>query len=203
MSHYYSNQPTTPSKQFMIDIPFRGKTYQFVSDDGVFSKKQFDFGSKVMVEAIIDQLSGKVLDLGCGYGPVGVLIGLHRPVEVTMVDVNQRAVELAKANTLSHGVEAVVLMSDGLKNVEQMFDFILFNPPIRAGKAVIYRLFEEAYQHLTVGGKLVIVIRKKQGGDSAKKKLESMFATVETIERSGGYHVLVATKKPVTFDQPV
>lgn len=200
MSHYFAPDQSAESDQFMIPVTFRGETYQFVSDAGVFSKKQFDYGSRVMLEAVMDQLSGKVLDLGCGYGPVGVLIGLHRKVDITMVDVNPRAVELAKANALAHSVKAKVLVSDGFERLSETFDQVLLNPPIRAGKAVIYRLFEEARDHLVTGGKLIIVIRKKHGADSAKKKLQELFETVETIDRSGGYHVMVATRSAL-FDR--
>lgn len=198
MSHYFSSNQSTLSEPFTIDISFFGKSYPFVSDAGVFSKRQFDYGSRVMLEAVIDQLSGRVLDLGCGYGPVGVLIGLHRPVALTMVDVNPRAVELAKANALAHGVAADVIVSDGLDKVSGVFDHILLNPPIRAGKAVIYRLFEQAYEHLADGAQLIIVIRKKQGADSAKRKLQAIYDRVETIDRSGGYHVIVATRSALS-----
>lgn len=194
MTQYFSSDPKVASNQFVIEIGFRGQTYSFVSDDGVFSKRQFDFGSRVLLEAMVDQLAGRVLDLGCGYGPIGILAGRTKRLDLTMVDVNPRAIELAKANALAHGVEADILVSDGFQKLTGPFDYILLNPPIRAGKAVIYQLFTDAYNYLAPGGQLVIVMRKKQGADSAKKKLQSIFGAVETIDRSGGYHVITAAK---------
>lgn len=190
----YFDTPTGPSQPRTITIEFRNQKYDFLTDDGVFSKGRLDYGSEVLLDTVMDDLSGRVLDLGCGYGPIGVLLGKFRPVELTMVDVNPRAVALARQNLKKHRVKATVLESDGFDKVTGPFDVILLNPPIRAGKAVIYRLFEDAHQALTPGGKLSIVIRKQQGADSAKRKLQEVFDSVETIARSGGFHVIEATK---------
>lgn len=194
MNHYFSDDPTTESNQRTISLSFRGQEYSFLTDDGVFSKGRLDYGSEVMLDAVLDDLSGKVLDLGCGYGPIGVLMKLLRPLDVTMVDVNPRAVELSRLNLKKHRQKATVLQSDGFDKVRDQFDFILLNPPIRAGKAVMYRLYNEAYDHLNPGGSLIIVIQKKHGADSSKKKLVELFGQAETVERSGGYHVIKATK---------
>lgn len=192
MKHYFTHDPKLASNRKTITITFRDQPFQFITDDGVFSKGRLDYGSEVMLDAIMDELHGRVLDLGCGYGPIGVIIGKTKRVDLTMVDVNARAVELANENVKQHRLKAQVLVSDGLEQVEGLFDYILLNPPIRAGKAVVYRLFEESKDHLAPGGKLVIVIQKKQGADSAKKKLQDLFGQADTIEKSAGFHVIVA-----------
>lgn len=139
----------------------------------------------------------KVLDVGCGYGPIGISAAqLASKGHVTMIDINSRAVELARENAQHNGIRNVTVMeSDVLSAVEgQAFDVILTNPPIRAGKAVVHAIFEQAYDHLNEGGCLWVVIQKKQGAPSAVAKLESMFAVVEEVGKDKGYRILKAQK---------
>jgi 16S rRNA (guanine1207-N2)-methyltransferase len=141
----------------------------------------------------------RILDVGCGYGPIGLTAARLAPRgHVTMVDVNERAVELARANAETNGVRNVSFaVSDLFEALDgRSFDVILTNPPIRAGKAVVHRIFEEARAHLNPGGSLWIVIQKKQGAPSAKAKLEELYGTeaVEEIGKDKGYRILVATK---------
>ncbi|MEK3880253.1 class I SAM-dependent methyltransferase [Paenibacillus sp. FSL M7-0420] len=195
--HYYSQQPEARHDRRSIDTELRGKRLRFTSDAGVFSKGDIDHGSRVLIEAMEIPEGAKVLDVGCGYGPIGISAAhLASKGHVTMIDINSRAVELARENAQHNGIRNVTVMeSDVLSAVEgQAFDVILTNPPIRAGKAVVHAIFEQAYDHLNEGGCLWVVIQKKQGAPSAVAKLESMFAVVEEVGKDKGYRILKAQK---------
>jgi len=189
--HYYSASPQSEHRYAACDFEYRGAFLRFTTDAGVFSRGEVDFGTRVLLGALPDEMTGDVLDLGCGWGAIGVTVGKKYPdCRVTMCDVNERAAELARKNAGENGVNAHVAVSDGVTGVQGTFDTILTNPPIRAGKQVIYGLFAAAKERLNKGGELYLVIRKQQGADSAVKYLKTLFAQVETIERSGGFHVI-------------
>ncbi|MEK3900674.1 MULTISPECIES: class I SAM-dependent methyltransferase [unclassified Paenibacillus] len=195
--HYYSQQPEARHDRRSIDTELRGKRLRFTSDAGVFSKGDIDHGSRVLIGAMEIPEDAKVLDVGCGYGPIGISAAhLASKGHVTMIDINSRAVELARENAQHNGIRNVTVMeSDVLSAVEgQTFDVILTNPPIRAGKAVVHAIFEQAYEHLNEGGCLWVVIQKKQGAPSAVAKLESMFPVVEEVGKDKGYRILKAQK---------
>ncbi|ETT53824.1 MULTISPECIES: class I SAM-dependent methyltransferase [unclassified Paenibacillus] len=195
--HYYSQQPEARHDRRSIDTELRGKGLRFTSDAGVFSKGDIDHGSRVLIEAMEIPEGAKVLDVGCGYGPIGISAAhLASKGHVTMIDINSRAVELARENAQHNGIRNVTVMeSDVLSAVQgQTFDVILTNPPIRAGKAVVHAIFEQAYDHLNEGGCLWVVIQKKQGAPSAVAKLESMFPVVEEVGKDKGYRILKAQK---------
>ena len=138
---------------------------------------------------------GRVLDMGCGWGAMTVMTLARFPaLDVTMADVNERALDLAVRNVQKNGMQAKAVLSDGFERVEGEFDAVMTNPPIRAGKAVIYRMFEDAKAHLAEGGRLFLVIRKQQGAPSALKFLKELYAEAETIERDGGYWVIACRK---------
>ena len=166
-------------------------TVHFTTDAGVFSRGEIDFGTHVLLKSLPDDLQGRVMDVGCGWGAIGVSVGKKYPAcRVTMCDVNERAVELSRENAKNNGVQCEIIQSDGFSRAEGTFDYVLTNPPIRAGKQVIYGIFADAARHLTEQGEMYLVIRKQQGADSAVKYLITLFASVETIERSGGFHVI-------------
>ncbi|MHA6534143.1 class I SAM-dependent methyltransferase [Paenibacillus sp. BAC0078] len=195
--HYYSQQPDARHDRRTIDTVLRGRSLRFTSDAGVFSKGDIDFGSRVLIEAMDIPDGSFVLDVGCGYGPIGISAAYLTPKgHVTMIDINSRAVELARENARNNGVGNVTVMeSDVLSAVSgQKFDVILTNPPIRAGKAVVHQIFEEAHEHLNDGGTLWIVIQKKQGAPSAVAKLESLFPDVEEVGKDKGYRIIKAQK---------
>ncbi len=192
---YFSAAPTSAHNRATCEFAYRGQKLAFTTDSGVFSRGEMDFGTKTLLEAL-DGLHGRVLDLGCGWGAVGVSVGKAFPdCEIAMGDVNERAVALSKQNAEKNGVLAHIVLSDGLTDIQGEFDVILTNPPIRAGKQVIYRLFAQSAERLRPGGRLLLVIRKKQGADSAVKYLNTLFKAVETIDRSGGFHVIQCTKE--------
>ena len=189
--HYYSSAPQSAHRFASCAYEYRGAEVRFTTDAGVFSRDGVDFGTHTLLSALPDDMTGDVLDLGCGWGAVGVTVGKRYPAcRVTMCDINQRAAELAEQNARDNGVDAQVIVSDGLTAVPGSFDFVLTNPPIRAGKQVIYGLFAAARERLNPGGRLYLVIRRQQGADSAVKYLKTLFGSVETIERKGGFHVI-------------
>ncbi len=181
-----------------ITAELNGHKLTFQTDAGVFSKKGIDFGSRLLIESAELLESAHVLDLGCGYGPVGIGLAIHYPmISVKMVDINERAVELAKANAKANQVadRVQVVVSDGFAELfGEQFDVILCNPPIRVGKTFIYQLFQDAYNHLRPSGALWIVIRKQQGAASARKELESIYSSVDLVAQKKGYCIFCAKK---------
>ena len=191
--HYYTSNPTASHDERRVDVEIFGRKLVFTTDAGVFSRDGLDRGTEVLLKAL-PPLSGRVLDLGCGWGAVGVALGAKYPeLEIVMTDVNRRATELARRNLKANGVRAEVLEGDGFDPVEGRFDAIITNPPIRAGKAVIYGLFSQARDFLNLGGALYIVIRKQQGAPSALKYLKEIYAEAEVIDRGSGFHVIRAS----------
>ncbi len=193
--HYYTKKPSSASNPAQIQVELGGRTLRFWTDTGVFSKNELDPGSRLLIENIPD-LSGTVVDLGCGWGPIGISLALKNPdARLVLADVNERAVDLAQKNARENGANNLtVVLSDGFENLPTSVDCVTTNPPIRAGKQVIYAMFDEAFKRLTPGGALYIVIRKQQGAPSAKKHLEERFESVEVVDRSGGYWILRAIK---------
>lgn len=189
--HYYTQNPETEHDEKQVIFEVLDEQFKCTTDAGVFSRDGLDMGTRILLEAL-PEVNGRVLDLGCGWGPVGTALGKRYPgAEIVMTDVNARAVELAKRNLAANGVKnAAAVQGDAYENVQGCFDYIVLNPPIRAGKAVIYAMFEEAKAHLTENGALYIVIRKQQGAESAQKYLEGLYASVQRISREKGYWVL-------------
>ncbi|MFC3209904.1 class I SAM-dependent methyltransferase [Planomicrobium okeanokoites] len=196
--HYYSKNPQTTSKPQEWDFTLRGEKFHFQTDSGVFSKNEVDFGSRVLIDTFEDSaVEGPVLDVGCGYGPIGIAIAKSFPrKQVHMVDVNTRAIELAKKNATKNNVENVeIYESDGLSAVEEEgFSAILTNPPIRAGKETVFRFYEEAWSKVALGGSLWVVIQKKQGAPSTQEKLEELFGNCRVAEKKKGYFIFEARK---------
>ena len=196
--HYYSNNPSVTSKPKSWSFTLRNHKFMFTSDSGVFSKSEVDFGSRLLIEAFErPNVDGPVLDVGCGYGPIGLSIAKDfTDLSIEMIDVNERAVNLAKENARINEVHNVSIhTSDLFSNVETgEFAAILTNPPIRAGKKVVHEIFEESYKRLVPGGDLWIVIQKKQGAPSAIDKLESLFNEVNVILKKKGYYIIKSKK---------
>lgn len=195
MEHYYSSKPTTAHNINNIDYTLKGHELRFMTDSGVFSKGRVDFGSDLLIRSI-PSLEGRVLDLGCGYGPIGISLAFFNDsAYIEMVDINERAVDLAKKNIVFNGISnAEAFISNGFTNVSHKFNTIVTNPPIRAGKKLIYSLFEESREYMHTGGMLYIVIQKKQGAPSAIRKLEDIFGNCTIIDRKKGYQILRSVK---------
>ncbi len=191
--HYFSASPESAHRPGECQTVYRGHPLTFETDAGVFSRDGLDKGTALLL-ASLPPLSGNVLDLGCGWGALGISAARANPgIHVTLTDINSRAVELSIKNARRNGVAARVLQSDGFEALYgEMFSSILTNPPIRAGKQVIYDLFKKSADHLLPGGSLYLVIRKQQGAPSALSYLGTIYSTAQVIERGGGFFVIRA-----------
>ncbi|HNZ08768.1 MAG TPA: methyltransferase [Bacillota bacterium] len=194
--HYYSRRPEVASSPETTSYKYIGRTFTFTTDAGVFSKGKVDRGTDLLLEALQGVSCESFLDMGCGYGPVGVCYkAAHPETAVFMGDINERACELAEKNSSQNGVSTSVRQTDGFQAFEGIkFNCIAMNPPIRAGKEVLRRLMSEAKVALTGGGRLYIVIRTRQGASSMKDYLDGLFGNCEDVERGSGYRVLMSRK---------
>ena len=198
MNHYFTDNRHLVQNRKEITFRFSCFTCHFLTDNGVFCKDHVDFGTRTLLDAVHASglLGEEVLDLGCGYGVIGITLKKQYPDSAfTLAEVNPRALELAQENAARNGAEVTCVCSDVYSGVEgNTFTDILTNPPIRAGKKVIYQMFEQAYDHLREGGRLWVVIRKQQGAASAREKIAQVFGSCEIISREKGYLVLLAKK---------
>ena len=196
MAHYYDLDPSLDSKERLIEFVISGRKISLLTDNGVFSKSKLDEGSKILIETLLPlNLAGKILDLGSGYGPIGLSIGLFsKDASITLADVNPRAIALCKKNAdlLNLSNRVTCLQSDIYSSIEGKFDAIILNPPIRAGKKVTYTMYKDAKEHLVSGGQFYFVIRKAQGASSASQYVKEVFGNITLLARSKGYHVYKA-----------
>lgn len=196
--HYYSKNPEVESKPRRWSFRLRGFSFTFETDAGVFSKSEVDFGSRVLIDRFeLPSVEGNILDVGCGYGPIGLSIAKSYPERtIHMMDVNDRALNLARKNAEVNGVQNVrIYESDALSSVQtDKVAVVLTNPPIRAGKQTIFRIYNQAYDILSEGGELWIVIQKKQGAPSTVDHLEIQFKDVTVVDKEKGYWIIKAIK---------
>ena len=192
MTHYYTDNNNLPSNTREFDYYFDNEVFCFTTDNGVFSKGGVDYGSYILLKTIYKTNLGKsLLDLGSGYGPIGIILKRFNPeLEVEMVDINSRATKLAQLNCKENKTDIKVHLTENILELENNFDTITLNPPIRAGKKVIYDLYAKSKDKLNIDGHLYIVIRKAQGANSSIKELETLFKTVTVINKDSGYYII-------------
>lgn len=197
--HYYTNQPNAAHDFAEFDFELKGCRLRFVTDSGVFSRNTIDYGSRVLIETFTanNLPAGALLDVGCGYGPIGLAIAATTDRFVEMVDVNERAIDLACGNASRNQIENVdIHASDIYADVKKTsYAAILSNPPIRAGKKVVHAILSDAYSLLMPGGTLTVVIQKKQGAPSAEKKMQAVFGNCEILTKDKGYYILQSVKE--------
>lgn len=200
MEQYFTKNPTTKNEIYKFDWNIGEDRFYFYTSNSVFSKSGVDFGSMLLIETVIKEnkkFDGNILDIGCGYGPIGVTLAkIINKSNVTMADINERALELAKMNVKENKVEGTVkiINSSSYENINENYDIIVTNPPIRAGKDVVFSFYEGAYEHLKPDGKLYVVIQKKQGAPSTKDKIISLFGNCEVADKKSGYFIFRAVK---------
>lgn len=189
--HYYTSTPQSEHKFHDLIYEFSDKKFKIKTDNGVFSKKEIDKGTEILLKNL-PHINGKVVDMGCGYGIISIIVKtLYPNTDVYGIDINERALELAKYNAEINNVSVTFIQSDGLESCNlDGFDFAITNPPIRAGKSTVYRLFTELHKALNINGKLLIVMRTKQGAKSAIDYLKTLFNNVETIDIKSGYRII-------------
>ncbi len=191
---YFAENPDAKHDIHELNVELLGQRLTFLTDAGVFSKKMIDYGSRVLLSALDFEAGSRVLDVGCGYGTLGLTLAKAYGVAATMVDINQRALDLAQQNAERNQVSAHIFQSNVYENVSGIFDHVISNPPIRAGKQVVHEVISGSYEHLTEGGDLTLVIQKKQGAPSAKSKMEDVFGNCEIVKKYKGYYILRSEK---------
>ena len=197
MAHYFTNEDNLKEDRHSFKFRFKEHELIFTSDSGVFSKQFIDYGSRVLLEWVDLENVNSLLDVGCGYGAIGLSLAKTKPnCQFDLVDVNKKALELCNNNAKENHIENYLAYeSDGYQNVNKKYDVIVSNPPIRAGKDVVTRILVESYDYLNEQGTFYCVIQKKQGAPSAKKNLEARFGNCEIVARDKGYYILKSVKK--------
>lgn len=193
MAHYFTNENNLKSEIRTIRYTNGAFSLVFNSDNGVFSKDHLDFGSKLLIEIMIKNIdkNKSILDVGCGYGFIGISLAKILNSKVVMVDINKRAVHLTNMNIKENKVNAQAFESNIYENVKEKFDVIVSNPPIRAGKNIVLEILERAHEFLNINGELWFVIRKDQGAKSIAKELEKIYK-IEIMEKSKGFYIFRA-----------
>ena len=196
MEHYFTEEPKSKLRLGLVRAWLRGLEFEFLTASGVFSHRRIDPGTRLLIEAMVLPEEGTFLDLGCGYGPIGIVVARLRPrALVYMTDVNRRALALAEENAQRNGVTNVRVLEGPLYDPvsDLLFDVILTNPPITAGiRKVVAPLIQGAAEHLKEGGSLQLVVRTTKGGRNILRLIEESFSRWEVIARGGGYRVLKA-----------
>lgn len=193
--YYEDNQDLSHDFQ-TLTVELLGQSMRFKTDRGVFSKNGIDYGSRVLLENYQPESAKSLLDVGCGYGTLGLTLAKKFDLDVTMVDVNSRALDLCRKNAIDNAVSnSIIELSNIYESVSEKYDAIISNPPIRAGKEVVHEILAGAFGHLNDGGHLTIVIQKKQGAPSAQKKMEEVFGNCQLVARDKGYFILRSYKK--------
>lgn len=194
MEHYFTNSENLKSEFRKINYSYKDSSFTFTSDLGVFSKNKVDYGSKVLVETILNMnfTNKRILDVGCGYGFIGIVLSKITNSYVDMIDINKRAVHLSLMNIENNKVNASAFISDAYENIKETYDYIVTNPPIRAGKQKVLEVLLNAKEHLNKNGILYYVIRKDQGAISISKKLKGIY-NVELLKKDKGFYIYKAT----------
>ena len=196
MGHYFINDENLRSDIKKINININNIQFVFSTDNGVFSKNEIDYGTELLIKTVLNEdINGDVLDLGCGYGPIGITINKIKNVSMDMVDLNERAVLLTNLNIIENKCSNIqVFTSDGYSNIKKKYNYIISNPPIRVGKTKLYRLINDSFEHLFKDGIIYLVIRKEQGAKSFIKDFSTLFK-INILKKSKGYYI-ISLKKP-------
>ncbi len=195
--HYYARRPKSKPRLALIRTHLRGHPFEFMTSSSVFSKKRVDSGTRLLIEAMTLPQRGDLLDLGCGYGPVGIAAATFNPnLHVTMIDVNERAAWLARENVKRNQIHNVEVrrgfLYEPVKNAN--FSSIVCNPPISAGMQVVKTIIKKAPEHLEQNGSFQIVVKSKIEGKRLQDELKTVFGNVNILDRKGGYRVLYSKK---------
>ena len=194
MEHYFTNNQNLKSEIRDIKFSFDGINFLYKSDNGVFSKNKIDYASLFLVKTFLASNKkdvNNILDIGCGYGFIGITLSKILNKHVDMFDINKRAIHLCKMNIDINKVDATVNESNIYENVLNNYDLIITNPPIRVGKDILMEFLKGGLERLNKDGELWFVISKDQGAKSVKKELDKI-CTCEIIDKSKGFWVILA-----------
>ena len=193
MSHYFTNDEIKSNEKIYV-TKINDIELKFYTDNGVFSKNKLDFGTRTLLENLeIDRFKGKILDFGCGIGPIGIYLSLKTKEKIDMIDINKRSISLAIKNSKLNNANTNIFESNIYEKINKKYDFIVSNPPIRVGNEVLYKILFEAKDHLNDNGKLIIVVNKDQGAKSLMEKLKK-FYNVNLIAKNKGFFVILCSK---------
>ena len=194
MAFYFDKDTNVESNEVTTRAEVGGRLYTFKTDNNVFSKRGLDFGTRTLLESLdFNNINGDILDFGCGYGPIGIILKKNTDSNIDMIDINERAINLARKNAKINGVNVNIFSSDKYENVNKLYDYIISNPPIRVGKKVLYEILIGAKDHLKENGKLIFVINKEQGAKSCMKDMEKYYK-VNLINKNKGFFVIQCEK---------
>lgn len=194
MGYYFDKKTNVESKEVTTRAEIGGKFYTFKTDNNVFSKKGLDFGTRTLLESLdIKNIKGEVLDFGCGYGPIGIYISSNTIASVDMIDINERALNLARNNANINKVDVNIFESNIYSNINKKYDYIITNPPIRVGKKILYEILVGAKDYLKENGHLIFVINKDQGAKSTMKDMEEYYK-VNLINKNKGFFIIDCEK---------
>lgn len=188
MAHYFENDKNLKSEERKIKVYIKNHEFNFLTDNGVFSKKGLDFGTRTLLESI-PNIDGDVLDIGCGYGPIGIILKKVFEVNVDMIDINLRSLKLATKNAELNRVDVNIFESNSYENVTKKYNYIITNPPIRVGKDILYNILFGAKKYLKENGQLWFVINKNQGAKSAIADLSKEYK-VKIIDKNKGFFII-------------
>lgn len=192
MSHYFENDKNIKSNERLTYANIKNTELKFLVDNGIFSKKGLDFGTRSLLENVnIEAKKKNILDFGCGYGPVGIYLAKTTNLKVDMLDINKRAIMLAQKNATLNKVSVNIFESDLYTNVSDTYDYIVTNPPIRVGKNILYKILFEAKKYLNHNGELWLVINKNQGAKTITKDLSEEY-DVKIIDKCKGFYIICA-----------
>jgi 16S rRNA (guanine1207-N2)-methyltransferase len=193
VNHYFISNEALLTDERSFNFTFRGDVFTFTTNNGLFSNSRVDYASQLLMENV-PALSGSLLDIGCGYGPIGIVMAKTYSLALTMCDINETALRYAAINAKQNNVTAEIIHSDGFNNVPGAYDTILLNPPIHAGKDSIFKIYKQTPAHLNPGGAFYIVIQKKHGAESHASALKDIFENVEAVYKKKGYLIYKAYK---------
>ncbi len=189
MSHYFESNPKSASNERTIKVVIANKPFIFITDNDVFSKKGLDFGTRTLLESLeLDSINGCILDLGCGYGPIGIYLAAHGKT-VDMIDINNRALCLSEKNAKLNRADVNIFESNMYENITYKYDYIISNPPIRVGKKILYEILFGAKNYLKPGGHLIFVVHKDQGAKTLVNVLKEEY-NVSILNKNKGFFVI-------------
>ena len=191
MSHYFIEDKNLEHKRSSKEVTIKNYKFKLTTDSGVFSKNGLDFGTRSLLESLNEEIHGDVLDLGCGYGPIGIYLKSVYNCDVDMIDINNRSLDLARENAKQNNVDVNIFYSDAYDAITKKYDYIITNPPIRVGKQIMYKILFGAKAHLKENGKLFLVINKDHGAKSLVRDLEKEFK-VNIINKNKGFFIICA-----------